>query len=204
MKQNLSTVRVFACESTDPIKTWCVAKPSTKEEDLQNNIQFACSKIDCGLIQGGGPCFDPQTSISLASVVMNLYYQSAPIKTWCVAKPSTKEEDLQNNIQFACSKIDCGLIQGGGPCFDPQTSISLASVVMNLYYQSAVMEAGPAPSPHGKNLRRENRRRQEAEPAPTAGTPSAALAMASRGHDRPPSPRPAGGKSPPGGARPAP
>ncbi|KAK8962431.1 Glucan endo-1,3-beta-D-glucosidase [Platanthera guangdongensis] len=75
-------VRVLACESTDPLKTWCVAKPSTKEEDLQNNIQFACSKIDCGLIQRGGPCFDPQTSISHASVVMNLYYQSAGRHSW--------------------------------------------------------------------------------------------------------------------------
>ncbi|KAK8967484.1 Glucan endo-1,3-beta-D-glucosidase [Platanthera guangdongensis] len=53
-----------------------------EEEDLQNNIQFACSKIDCGLIQSGGPCFDPQTSISHASIVMNLYYQSAGRNSW--------------------------------------------------------------------------------------------------------------------------
>ncbi|KAK8951847.1 Glucan endo-1,3-beta-D-glucosidase [Platanthera zijinensis] len=81
-KTSLPKDRVLACESTDPLKTWCVAKPSTKEEDLQNNIQFACSKIDCGLIQRGGPCFDPQTSISHASVVMNLYYQSAGRHSW--------------------------------------------------------------------------------------------------------------------------
>ncbi|KAK9936727.1 hypothetical protein M0R45_013555 [Rubus argutus] len=40
------------------------------------------------------------------------------VKTWCVAKPSTSREVLENNLQYACNNIntmDCKEIQEGGP-----------------------------------------------------------------------------------------
>ncbi|XP_020595655.1 major pollen allergen Ole e 10-like [Phalaenopsis equestris] len=78
------TIMVDACHPFPqlPEKTWCVANPSAKEVDLQNNIDFACSKIDCSLIQYDGLCFFPDTNISHASVAMNLYYQSNGRNSW--------------------------------------------------------------------------------------------------------------------------
>ncbi|KAI0507500.1 hypothetical protein KFK09_013625 [Dendrobium nobile] len=78
------TVKVDGCQASPqlPEKTWCVANPSTKEAELQNNIEFVCSKLDCSLIQIGGLCFVPETKISHASVAMNLYYQSMGRNSW--------------------------------------------------------------------------------------------------------------------------
>ncbi|XP_020692810.1 major pollen allergen Ole e 10-like [Dendrobium catenatum] len=77
-------VKVDGCQASPqlPEKTWCVANPSTKEAELQNNIEFVCSKLDCSLIQIGGLCFVPETKISHASVAMNLYYQSMGRNSW--------------------------------------------------------------------------------------------------------------------------
>nr|XP_010907849.1 major pollen allergen Ole e 10-like [Elaeis guineensis] len=63
-------------------KTWCVAKPSTIELALKDNIQFACNNINCSPIQIGGVCFYPDTTISHASVVMNIYYQANGRNYW--------------------------------------------------------------------------------------------------------------------------
>ncbi|CAE6047670.1 unnamed protein product [Arabidopsis lyrata] len=61
---------------------WCVAKPSTANERLQENINFACSKIDCQIILEGGACYLPDNLISRASVAMNLYYQAQGRHFW--------------------------------------------------------------------------------------------------------------------------
>ena len=55
---------------------------------------------------------------------------------WCVAKPSANDTILQSNIDFACSLVDCSSLREGGPCFEPDTLISHASVAMNLYYEA--------------------------------------------------------------------
>ncbi|KAG0471386.1 hypothetical protein HPP92_015932 [Vanilla planifolia] len=74
---------VDACQTNaQSAKSWCVAKPSTEEVDLQNIINFACSMIDCRLIQNGGLVSTPETNISHASVAMNLYYQSEGRNSW--------------------------------------------------------------------------------------------------------------------------
>ncbi|MCD9643348.1 hypothetical protein HAX54_030750 [Datura stramonium] len=60
---------------------WCVPKPSTTEEQLQDSIHFVCDErgmAGCSSIQIGGSCFYPNTTINHASVVMNMYYQSNP------------------------------------------------------------------------------------------------------------------------------
>ncbi|XP_050234590.1 glucan endo-1,3-beta-D-glucosidase-like [Mercurialis annua] len=64
-------------------KTWCVAKPSSSEAELTENINYACGELrDCRLIQPNGGCYSPNSYINHASVVMNLYYQSKGRNTW--------------------------------------------------------------------------------------------------------------------------
>ncbi|KAL9329061.1 hypothetical protein ACSQ67_004064 [Phaseolus vulgaris] len=56
-------------------------------------------------------------------------------KSWCVAKPSSSDSELQNNIEYACNLLgDCKMIQPGGSCFDPNNLMNHASVVMNQFY----------------------------------------------------------------------
>ncbi|KAL6990179.1 hypothetical protein U1Q18_015928 [Sarracenia purpurea var. burkii] len=88
---------------------------------------------------------------SLASVAVALIcflYFNASTETqirsvlnqWCIVKPSTPAAILDGIIQFCCtqSRVDCGVIQPGGICYDPATNkVSDASVVMNLYYKVA-------------------------------------------------------------------
>ncbi|XP_017230361.1 glucan endo-1,3-beta-D-glucosidase-like [Daucus carota subsp. sativus] len=61
---------------------WCIAKPSTPDDTLTENLDYACANIDCSITKEGGPCFEPQTLINHASVAMNLYYQSQGRHTW--------------------------------------------------------------------------------------------------------------------------
>lgn len=65
-------------------KTWCVAKPSTDEATLRNNIKYACEQphVDCGVLREGCPCFIPNNLMNHASVAMNLYYQANGRNEW--------------------------------------------------------------------------------------------------------------------------
>ncbi|XP_073110454.1 major pollen allergen Ole e 10 isoform X1 [Elaeis guineensis] len=63
-------------------KTWCVAKPSSDDATLLANINYACSQVDCSIIQRGCPCFFPDNLISHASIAMNLYYQCRGRNNW--------------------------------------------------------------------------------------------------------------------------
>ncbi|KAL6201246.1 hypothetical protein ACLB2K_024961 [Fragaria x ananassa] len=67
----------------DENKTWCVAKPSATDSELSANIQFACNQLkDCKVIQEGGSCYNPNSLINHASVVMNLYYKAVGQNSW--------------------------------------------------------------------------------------------------------------------------
>ncbi|KAL6197368.1 hypothetical protein ACLB2K_032977 [Fragaria x ananassa] len=67
----------------DENKTWCVAKPSVTDSELSANIQFACNQLkDCKVIQEGGSCYNPNSLINHASVVMNLYYKDVGQNSW--------------------------------------------------------------------------------------------------------------------------
>ncbi|KAJ8748636.1 hypothetical protein K2173_008081 [Erythroxylum novogranatense] len=61
------------------------------------------------------------------------YYHGAKAGKWCIAKPSTGNVRLNQNIDYSCQQkgVDCG------SCFVPNTAISRASYVMNLYYKAA-------------------------------------------------------------------
>ncbi|KAK1291420.1 Glucan endo-1,3-beta-D-glucosidase [Acorus calamus] len=63
-------------------KNWCVAKASSDETSLQDNLNYACTQVDCSVINAGGSCFEPNLLISHASVAMNLYYQSMGRNVW--------------------------------------------------------------------------------------------------------------------------
>ncbi|CAH1444609.1 unnamed protein product [Lactuca virosa] len=63
-------------------KTWCVAKPSSTDTMLLNNIQYACSQVDCKILQKGGACYSPDSLINHASIAMNIYYQCKGRNTW--------------------------------------------------------------------------------------------------------------------------
>ncbi|KAI3466007.1 hypothetical protein Pfo_022670 [Paulownia fortunei] len=63
-------------------KSWCVAKPSSEQGTLLANIEYACSQVDCGILQKGCPCFTPDNLINHASIAMNLYYQSKGRNYW--------------------------------------------------------------------------------------------------------------------------
>ncbi|XP_024386814.1 glucan endo-1,3-beta-D-glucosidase [Physcomitrium patens] len=68
----------------NPGKTWCVAKPGSSERDVANALNFACGEggADCGTIQPGGPCYNPNTLLSHASFAFNVYYQKMGRNYW--------------------------------------------------------------------------------------------------------------------------
>lgn len=63
--------------------SWCVPKGGVSDAQLQANLDYACSHaIDCGPIQPGGACFEPNTVSSHASYAMNQYYQTMGKNPW--------------------------------------------------------------------------------------------------------------------------
>ncbi|KAL8098382.1 glucan endo-1,3-beta-D-glucosidase-like [Apium graveolens] len=80
---NISLVTVATLTMAHGEKTWCVAKPSTDEIALQNNIEYACTNVDCStFLQPGCPCYTPDNRINHASVAMNVYYQRQGRNKW--------------------------------------------------------------------------------------------------------------------------
>ncbi|XP_042444676.1 major pollen allergen Ole e 10-like [Zingiber officinale] len=63
-------------------KTWCVSKPSSDDATLAANLNYACSQVDCSILQRGYGCFYPDTLMSHSSIAMNLYYQSRGRNFW--------------------------------------------------------------------------------------------------------------------------
>ncbi|KAI3803655.1 hypothetical protein L1987_31813 [Smallanthus sonchifolius] len=62
---------------------WCVPKPGVSDAQLQSNLDYVCSQgLDCGPLQPGGACFEPNTVASHASYAMNLLYQTAGRNPW--------------------------------------------------------------------------------------------------------------------------
>ncbi|KAL5562971.1 hypothetical protein UlMin_032718 [Ulmus minor] len=62
---------------------WCVPKAGIPEAQLQANLDYACGQgIDCGPIQPGGACFEPNTLASHAAYAMNLYFQTSAKNPW--------------------------------------------------------------------------------------------------------------------------
>ncbi|GMH13435.1 hypothetical protein Nepgr_015276 [Nepenthes gracilis] len=69
--------------SPRPTLGWCVPKVGVSDAQLQANLDYACGQgIDCGPIQPGGACFEPNTVASHAAYAMNLYYQTSDKQPW--------------------------------------------------------------------------------------------------------------------------
>lgn len=54
---------------------------------------------------------------------------------WCVAKNNAEDSALQQALDWACGAggANCGSIQNGGPCYDPNDLIDMASYAFNDY-----------------------------------------------------------------------
>ncbi|GAB2274749.1 hypothetical protein Dimus_009524 [Dionaea muscipula] len=54
---------------------------------------------------------------------------------WCVAKNNAEDSALQGALDWACGPggADCGPIQVGGPCYDPNDLLGMASYAFNDY-----------------------------------------------------------------------
>ncbi|KAL5772007.1 hypothetical protein ACOSP7_011611 [Xanthoceras sorbifolium] len=80
---------------------------------------------------------DPSTGSCTFESGGDLVEEGAPPGTWCVAKPGTRDDLLQQNINYACNNVDCSpSTDDDGACFNPTTLINHASFAMNLYFQS--------------------------------------------------------------------
>ncbi|XP_022157639.1 glucan endo-1,3-beta-D-glucosidase-like [Momordica charantia] len=176
-------------------QTWCVANANVGADKLQAGLEYACGSAgaDCGPIQPGAACYNPNTLEAHASYAFNSFYQkndraagscdfdgaasvvdqppqygdckfpmesnsgmppasgtpptsetppasgtpSSQSNLWCVAKPNTDEAKLQAGLQYACGEggADCGPIQPGSTCYNPNTLEAHASYAFNSYFQ---------------------------------------------------------------------
>ena len=56
--------------------------------------------------------------------------------SWCVAKSDATQAALQAALDWACGHgADCGPIQPGAPCFNPNTAKDHASYAFDSYYK---------------------------------------------------------------------
>ncbi|CDY56715.1 BnaC01g38720D [Brassica napus] len=59
-------------------RTWCVARPSASQAELQRALDWGCGigRVDCSVIEKHGDCYEPDTIWSHASFAFNVYYQT--------------------------------------------------------------------------------------------------------------------------------
>ncbi|KAK6240944.1 hypothetical protein SCA6_006333 [Theobroma cacao] len=98
---------------------WCVPKAGISDAQLQASLDYACSQgIDCGPIQPGGACFEPNTVASHAAYAMNLYYQTSGKNLWNCDFSQTASVTSQNPSKYLSTFNNVnrfrGIIHGNG------------------------------------------------------------------------------------------
>jgi hypothetical protein len=83
-----------------------VPKGGVSDAQLQTNLDYACGQIgmDCGPIQPGGACFEPNTIASHAAYAMNLLYQTAGRNPWNCDFSQTATLSSNNPSKFPNTK----------------------------------------------------------------------------------------------------
>ncbi|XP_010538222.1 PREDICTED: PLASMODESMATA CALLOSE-BINDING PROTEIN 4-like [Tarenaya hassleriana] len=87
---------------------WCIASPSASPKALQVALDYACGYggADCGLIQQGASCSEPNTVHDHASYAFNDYYQKHPGSESCVfggTAQLTSTDPSKGNCHFPAS-----------------------------------------------------------------------------------------------------
>jgi exo-beta-1,3-glucanase (GH17 family) len=85
---------------------WCVASAGATDAQLQTDMDYACSQVgvDCGAIQPGGACFQPNTVRAHAAYAMNQLYQAAGGHPWnCDFRQSATLTSSNPSKYFAIS-----------------------------------------------------------------------------------------------------
>ncbi|WJX89009.1 hypothetical protein P8452_71037 [Trifolium repens] len=100
---------------------------SNYEYNMHGHVDYGCS---LGLIVISNPGYGNCTYSRDYAETKNL-----GDKKFCVPKPSTSEQVLISNIEYACAQLgNCYRINPDGSCFFPNTTLNHASVAMNMYY----------------------------------------------------------------------
>lgn len=128
-----------------PATGWCVPKADVSDAQLQANLNYACSQgIDCGPIQPGGACFDPNTVASHAAYAMNLYYQKFGRNPWNCYFSQSATLTSQNPSKFLLSKPILLALQKEKKSFWPLIFASMEKLCL----YSSVMKPCHAASCH--------------------------------------------------------
>lgn len=82
-------------------------KAGVTDVQLQANLDYACGKggIDCGPIQPGGACFEPNTLLSHATYAMNLLYQTNGKHAWDCDFSKTATLSSKNPSKLSLFKL---------------------------------------------------------------------------------------------------
>ncbi|PSS28901.1 Glucan endo-1,3-beta-glucosidase [Actinidia chinensis var. chinensis] len=118
--------------------TWCVALPGVPQVDLQNALDWACGlgNADCGPIQSGGRCFDPDTLLSHASYAFNSYYQQNGNSDIACNFGGTATLTKSNPSYGKCSYTTSGSVGSSTPFSKYKPNLiwwKVTAVVMLLY-----------------------------------------------------------------------
>jgi hypothetical protein len=114
---------------------WCVASAGATDAQLQTDMDYACSQVgvDCGAIQPGGACFQPNTVRAHAAYAMNQLYQAAGGHPWnCDFRQSATLTSSNPSKYFAIShaseSISC-FTDRHGEWYHLSTMNCIASIV---------------------------------------------------------------------------
>lgn len=84
-----------------------MAKPSSDDMALEQNLIYACKYVNCNIIKEGGPCFSPNNLMNHASISMNLYYQFTGRHPWdCYFNNSALVVMTDPSKSLFCLEID--------------------------------------------------------------------------------------------------